>query len=80
MIKLRNKHLAALTAIAGLGIGAIATPAVALASSHPAHAKVVRTDTSPDRPGTKDVTKHDTTSDKSGSVDKTSVDRSSPDG
>jgi hypothetical protein len=80
MIKLRNKHLAAVTAISGLGIAAIATPAAALAASHPAHAKVVRTDpASPDRPGTKDTTKHDTKSDKAGSVDKASIDRASLD-
>jgi hypothetical protein len=80
MIKLRNAQLAAVTAIAGLGIGAVATPTVAVAASHPAHAKVVRADSaSPDKPGTKDTTKHDTKSDKSGGVDKTSVDKTSVD-
>ena len=77
MIKLRNKQLAAVTAIAGLGIGAVATPTVAVAASHPAHAKVVRADpASPDKPGTKDTTKHDTKPDKSGSVDKASAEKS----
>ena len=76
MIKLRNKHLAALTAIAGLGIGAVATPAFALAASHPGTAKVVRADPpSPDKPGTKDGTSRDTKVDKTSSVDKSSVDK-----
>ncbi len=78
MIKLRNKQLAALTAIAGLGIAAIATPAAALATSHPAQATVVKTDpASPDKPGTSDNSKHDTKSDKAGSVDKASIDKAS---
>ena len=78
VIKLRNKHLAALTAIAGLGIGAVATPAVALAASHPGTANVVRTDPrSPDKPGLKDGTSRDTRVDKTSSVDRTrSVDKS----
>ena len=80
MIKLRNKHLAAFTAIAGLGIGAVATPAVALAASHPAHTKVVNRDpASPDKPGTKDGTSRDTKVDRTSSVDKPSVDKPSVD-
>ena len=70
MINFRNKQFAALTVIAGLGIGAVATPAVALAASHPAHAKVVNSDpASPDKPGTKDGRGRDTKADKSSSVD-----------
>jgi hypothetical protein len=84
MINFRNKQFAALTAIAGLGIGAVATPAVALAASHPAHPKFVKSDpASPDKPGTKDGTSRDTRLDKSSRVDKgssaeksTSIDRS----
>jgi hypothetical protein len=80
MIKLRNKHLAALTAIAGLGIGAVATPAVALAASHPSTAKVVRADPpSPDKPATKDGTSRDTKVDKTSSIDKPSSDKTSID-
>ena len=64
MINFRNKQFAALTVIAGLGIGAVATPAVALAASHPAHAKVVNSDpASPDKPGTKDGRGRDTKAD-----------------
>jgi len=73
MTNFRNKQLAALTAIAGLGIGAIAAPSVALAASHPGHAKVVNRDpASPDKPGTKDGTSRDTKVDKTSSVDKAS--------
>jgi len=73
MINLRNKQLAALTAIAGLGIGAVATPAVAVAASHPAHAKVVQRDPpSPDKPGTTDGTSRDMKADKTSSVDRSS--------
>jgi hypothetical protein len=80
MIRLRNKHLAALTAIAGLGIGAVATPAVALAGSHAGSAKVVRVDRpSPDKPGTKDGTSRDTKVDKTSSIDKPSIDKTSVD-
>jgi hypothetical protein len=74
MIHFRNKQLAALTAIAGLGIGAVAAPAVAVAASHPAHAKVVQRDpASPDKPGTKDGTSRDTRADKTSSVDRSST-------
>jgi hypothetical protein len=80
MIKLRNKQLAAFAAIAGLGIGAVAAPAVALAASHPASAKVVKTDpTSADKAGTKDGTSRDTKVDKTSGVDKSSVDKASVD-
>jgi hypothetical protein len=82
MINFRNKQLAAFAAIAGLGIGAVATPAVALATSHPAHTKVVKRDpASRDKPGTRDGTSRDRKVDKtsgrdtSRSIDKgTSVD------
>jgi hypothetical protein len=74
MIKLRNKRLAAVAAIAGLGIAAVATPTAALAASSPAHATVVKADpVSPDRAGTKE--KRDTASDRAASVEKASVDR-----
>jgi hypothetical protein len=78
MINFRHKRIAAMTAIAGLGIGAVATPAVALAASHTAHATVVKSDpASPDKPGTKDATSRDRKVDKTSSVDKsTSVDKS----
>jgi hypothetical protein len=78
MISFRNKQLAALTVIAGLGIGAVATPAVALAASHPAHAKVVKSDpASPDKPGTRDGRGRDTKLDTSSSLDKgTGVEKS----
>ncbi len=53
------------------------TPAVALAASHPAHAKVVKSDpASPDKPRTKDGTSRDTKVDRSSSVDRsTGVDK-----
>jgi hypothetical protein len=71
MIKLRNRHLAALAAVAGLGIGAVAVPAAALAASHPSTVKVVKADpASLDKPGTKDATSHDSTADKTSSVDR----------
>jgi hypothetical protein len=78
MMNLRNKQIAAMTAIAALGIGAVATPAVALAASHPAHATVVKSAPArPDKPGTKDGTSRDPKVDKTSSVDKsTSVDKS----
>jgi hypothetical protein len=78
MINFRNKQLAAFTAIAGLGIGAVAAPAVALAASHPSTAKVTKSDpASPDKPGTKDGRSRDTKVDKTSSVDKSPrVDRS----
>jgi hypothetical protein len=80
MIKLRNKRLAALAAIAGLGIGAVGAPAVALAASNPAPAKVVKTDpTSADKAGTKESTRRDTKVDKTSSVDRSSVDNASVD-
>ena len=73
MVKLRNKHLAARTAIAGLGIGAVATPAVALAASHPRTAQVVKADPpSPDKPGTKDGRSRDAKIDKTSSRDRSS--------
>ncbi len=73
MINFRNKQFAAFAAIAGLGIGAVAAPAVALAASHPVHAKVVQRDpASPDKPGTKDGTSRDTKADKTSSIDKSS--------
>ncbi len=71
MINFRNKQLAAMTAIAGLGIGAVAAPAVAMAASHPAHAKVAQRDpASPDKRGSKDGTSRDTKVDKTSSVDR----------
>ena len=78
MINFRNKQLAAFAAVASLGFGAVATPAVALAASHPAHAKVVNRDpASPDKPGTRDGTSRDTKVDKTSSVDKSgSIDKS----
>ena len=78
MINFRNKQLAAMTAIAGLGIGAVAVPAASLAASHPAHAKVTTRDpASPDKPGTKDGPSRDTKVDRSSSVDRSpSVDKS----
>jgi hypothetical protein len=88
MIKLRNKRLAAFAAIAGLGIGAVAAPAVALAASHPGPAKVVKTDpTSADKAGTKDGTSRDakdgtsrdTKVDKTSGADKSSIDKASVD-
>ena len=73
MINFRNKQLAAFAAIAGLGIGGVAAPAVAVAASHPAHAKVVQSDpASPDKPGTKDGTSRDTKADKTSSADRSS--------
>ncbi|HME03450.1 MAG TPA: hypothetical protein VKG38_10530 [Solirubrobacteraceae bacterium] len=70
MIKLRNTRLAAATAIAALGIGAVAVPSAALAAAHPSKAKVVRTDKqSPDKPGTKDVSQHDSKLDTASSID-----------
>ena len=78
MINFRNKRLAAFTAIAGLGIGALATPAVALAAPQSGHAKVVRSDPpSPDKTGTHDGARRDAKVDKTSSVDKSpSIDRS----
>ncbi len=77
MIKLRNNRLAALTVLAGLGIGAVATPAIAVAASQPSHATVVKIDPrSPDSPGTKDGSRHDRSIDKAAKLDKgTSVDK-----
>ena len=77
MINFRNKHFAAMTAIAGLGIGAVAVPAVSLAASHPASAKVTTRDpASPDKPGTKDGPSRDPKLDRSSSVDRSpSVDK-----
>lgn len=77
MIDFRNKQLAALTAIAGLGIGAVATPAIAVTASHPAGGKVVNSDpASPDKRGTKDGGSRDTKVDKTSSMDGgTSLDR-----
>ena len=43
MIKLRNTSLAAVSAIAALGIGSVAVPASALAASHASKAKTVTT-------------------------------------
>jgi len=79
MINFRNKQLAALTAIAGLGIGGAAlAPAVAVAASHGTHATVVKTDpASPDRAGTKDGPGRDARTDKTSKLDtNVSVDRS----
>jgi hypothetical protein len=64
MIKLRNTRLAAVTAIAALGIGAVAVPAAALAASHPSKAKVVTTH----KPSTK-APRHDSSSDGASSID-----------
>ncbi|MGA9857033.1 MAG: hypothetical protein WBQ18_04170 [Solirubrobacteraceae bacterium] len=80
MTKLFNKRLAVVTAIAGLGIGAAATPALSLAASHPGTTTVVRADPrSPDRPGTKDGARRDTKADKTSSIDRPSVDKTSVD-
>ena len=54
MINLRNTRLAAASAVAALGIGAVAAPAGALAASHPSKAKRVTTH--------KIVPRHDTSS------------------
>lgn len=75
MMNFRTKQLAALAAIAGLGIGVAATPALAVAATHPATANVARSDpASPDKIGT--GTSRDAKVDKTSSVDKvTSIDQ-----
>ena len=65
MIKLRNTRLAAVTAIAALGTGAVSVPAAALAASHPSKTKVVTTHKST----TKAAPRQDSSPDKSSSVD-----------
>jgi len=65
MIKLRNTQLAAVTAIAALGIGVVAGPAAALAASHSSKTKVVTTH----KASTKAAPRHDSSSDKASSVE-----------
>lgn len=65
MIKLRNTRLAAVTAIAALGIGAVSVPAAALAASHPSKPKVVTTHKS----SAKAAPRHNSSPDKASSVD-----------
>ena len=77
MMNFRNKQLAAFAAIAGLGISVAATPALAVAATHPATTNVARTDpTSADKIGTRDGTSPNTKADRTSSVDKiTRIDR-----
>ena len=77
MMNFRTKQLTALAAIAGLGIGVGATPALAAAATHPATANVAKSDpASPDKIGTRDGASRDIKIDTTSSVDKiTSIDR-----
>jgi len=71
MIKLSNTRLAAVSAIAALGIGAVAVPAGALAASHPSKAKSVPTH----KTSTKVAPRHDPSSPDAGSSIDSALDR-----
>jgi len=55
MIKLRNRSIEALAAVAVLGVGSAAVPAAALTASHPAHTTKSTDLQSPDLPGVNDT-------------------------
>jgi hypothetical protein len=73
MIKLSRTHLTALVTATALGIGTVAVPSAALASSHATKAKVTRHDASSGR----DRSGHDSSS---GSDPQSPDASSSPDG
>jgi hypothetical protein len=71
MIKLTNKRLGALAAMAAIGLGGAAIPGAALAASASGHATVVKHDRDRDKPGVRDSSRPDS---KTDSVDR-SLDR-----
>ena len=65
MIKLRNTRLAAVSAVAALGIGAVAVPAGALAASHASKVKTVTSH----KTTTNTAPRHDSSPDRGSSLD-----------